>query len=187
MWNLTQETDGKRTYTNSVTGSKCTTTRIYIDREGNPWYAFDDMMQIPFTRQFAATKISSLYQLGLSRDDLSGHISGLKTILKTSDPEKYEKAFALVLDFETKALAATDAVKQMSSLVCVYYMLTDEPIDSFDGSLQIRKMSILEADPQAHAFFLSRQIEDIEAYTQHLKALSQIVSPTMTELQDLSP
>lgn len=174
MWGLKEENNGKRIYVNNTTGSRCTTSKVYTDKQGNDWYAFDDLMNIPYTRQFAATKVISLYSLGLSKDDLNDHITGLKTILKSEGKEKYEKAFANVLDFEAKANNATDPIKQLSSLVCVYHMLGDELIDSFENSVQLRKLSLLECDPDAHAFFLTRQIQDIEAYMTHLKKLSEM-------------
>lgn len=181
MWALHEEKDSKRVYKNSVTGSACTQTMCYTDKEGNKWWHFDDLTAIPYTRQFAATKISSLYALGLSKEDLSGHISGLKTILKSEDKEKYEKAYANLLEFESKAANATDAIKQMSSLVCVYFTIGDEPIDSFDNALQIKKMSLLEADTEMHTFFLSRQTDATQRYTDHLNLISKIAFQPMAE------
>jgi len=176
MWKLSKEENNKRTYSNSLTGSACSMTMVYTDKEGNKWWSFDDLMTLPYTRNFAATKISSLYALGLSKDDLSSHINGLKTILKSNDPEKFEKAYANVLDFETKSNNATDPVKQMSSLVCVYYCINDEAIDGFDNNLQIKKMSLLEADIEMHGFFLKLQMKATENYTRHLNLLSRIAS-----------
>lgn len=176
MWKLSKESDSNRLYSNSVTGSECSTSKVHTDRDGNSWWAFDNLMLLPYTRNFAATKISGLYQLGLSKEDLNGHISRLKTILKSPEPEKYEKAYAEVLDFENKAQNATDAVKQMSSLVCVYYLLNDEKIDAFDSNLQIYKMSLLESDLEAQSFFLNKLIEDMSNYSQFLGTLSTIAS-----------
>jgi hypothetical protein len=177
MWQLKLDQVNKRRFQNSATGSQCTQSMVYTDKEGNKWYGFDDLTAIPYTRNFAATKISSLYALGLSKDDLTGFISRQKAILKANDPDKYEKAFALLLDFENKATNATDAVKQMSSLVCVYFCLNDEPIDSFDNDLQVRKMALLEADSEMHNFFLTSVIELTEHYMTSLGALSAIASP----------
>lgn len=177
MWSLKKEEFDKRIYFNAMTGSQCTTSRTYTDKDGNKWWSFDDLTSMPFTRSFAATKITSLYALGLSKDDLSGHISTMKTMLKSSDPEKNEKMYASVLDFEVKASNATDAIKQMSSLVCVYHLLNDEPIDSFDNALQIKKMSLLEADMEMHSFFLKHQIGITERYSQFLNQFFQIASP----------
>lgn len=182
MWKLTDTADKIRTYTNSATGSKCQMEEVYLDKEQNRWFMFTDLAAIPYVRNFAANKITSLYTLGLSKDDLTGHIEGLKKVLKSNDPDRYEKAYANVLDFETKAVNATDSIKQMSALVCVYFTLNDEPIDSFENSLQLKKMQLLEADINMHSFFLKRQTDAIEGYTTSLNNLLQTVSSTRKEL-----
>lgn len=186
MWNLSETKGEERIYQNSVTGSKCITKKVYTDKEGNRWHQFSDLMTLPFTRNFAATKISSLYSLGLSKDDLTGHIAALKSLLKSEDKEKYEKAYAEVLDFEAKALNATDAIKQITSLVCVYFLLNDEPIDSFENSLQLKKMTLIESDIEMHSFFLQRQTEATELYTKRLSMLSEIVSMPLSEMPQVS-
>lgn len=187
MWKLLTDGKDKRIYTNSVTSSQCSQTQVYSDKDGNKWWEFDSLTAIPYTRNFAATKITSLYALGLSKDDLNNHILGLKSILRSQDKEKYEKAFALVLDFESKANSATDAIKQMSSLVCVYFTINDEPIDSFDNNLQIKKMSLLEADTEMHTFFLSKQVAATERYSAFLNSISQIALTPTPEFQEVSP
>lgn len=186
MWQLKTNEPTKRIYVNQATGSVCTQTMCYTDKEGNKWWQFDDLLSLPYTRNFAATKVSSLYALGLSKDDLNSHINGLKSILKSADKDKYEKAYALVLDFENKANSATDAIKQMSALACIYYTLNDEPIDGFDNNLQIKKMSLMEGDLEMHSFFLKQQIEVTENYMKSLNLLSKIVLPTEIELLDHS-
>lgn len=174
MWKLTSGQNNKRIYTNSETNSLCMQSMVYIDKDGNNWWEFDSLTSIPYTRNFAATKISSLYALGLSKDDLTGHINGLKKILKSDDREKYEKAFALVLDFESKAMNATDGLRQQSALVPVYYTLNDEPIDSFDQSLQLKKMELLEADVNMHSFFLKRHFDASQLLMNSLNSILPI-------------
>jgi len=176
MWKLESDNGKERSYLNSATGTKSVMNLMYTDKDGNKWWSFSDLTAMPYTRSFAATKITSLYTLGLSKDDLTAHIITMKTMLKSNDPEKQEKMYASVLDFENKANNATDAIKQMSSLVCVYFTLNDEPIDSFDNNLQIKKMSLLEADIEMHGFFLKHQIGITERYSRFLNQLSQIAS-----------
>lgn len=187
MWQLSLNQNNKRTYTNPATNSRCEQELIKVDKEGNNWWAFTDLMTMPFTRNFAAQKITALYQLGLTKDDLDKHITELKKILNSDDKEKYQKAYANVLDFETKTEAATNPVRQMSSLVCVYYTLNDEPIDSFDGTTQAKKMSILESDPELHSFFLQHQMNLIEGFTGFLSNLSKTSLAPTVELPEVSP
>jgi hypothetical protein len=127
-------------------------------------------------RQFAATKISSLYQVGISKEDVTQHVQNLKAVLQSSDTLKYEKAMAYVIDFENKFNDATNAVKQISSLVCVYNVMNEERIDIFDLSVQDYKLKMIEADPELHTFFLKRQIERTETYGKVLDQFSKTAS-----------
>ena len=180
MWQLKADENGKRTYENAF-GSKCTQSLCYKDKENNDWYSFDDLLAMPYTRNFAATKVTSLYAVGLSKDDLTSFIDNGKALLKSDDREKYEKLYANFLDFESKALNATSAIKQMTGLACVYFTIGDEAIDTFDGALQLKKMALMEADPDMHAFFLNRQMLLTEDYTRRLTQISQIVSLSLSE------
>lgn len=177
MWQLQSNQNGKKIYKNSATNSECVQQLCYTDKEGNQWFEFTDLISIPFTRTFAANKITSLYALGLSVDDATSFFTKHKATLRSKDNgEKYETAYAEVLEFENKFKTATDPVKQMSSLVCVYFTINDEPIDSFSGELQIKKMSLLEADIEMHSFFLNRQIVLIENYKNSLNKTFQTAS-----------
>lgn len=184
MWKLQTGQNNKRIYANDTTGSVCTQTMCYTDKDGNKWWQFDDLLSLPYTRHFAAMKVSSLFALGLSKDDLNSHIERGKSLVKSNDKEKYEKLYAEFLDFETKANNATDAIKQMSALACIYYTLNDEQIDAFDNNLQVKKMSLMEADLDMHSFFLKQQIEVTENYTKSLNLLSRIALPTEIEPLD---
>jgi hypothetical protein len=180
MWKLQTDEKGKRTYANEY-GSTCIQTLCYQDKDKNNWWAFDDLFTLPYTRNFAATKVTSLYALGLSKDDLTVFVDRMKGLLKSDDREKYEKIYAQVLDFEQKADSATNAIKQITALTCVYFTINDEPIDSFDGPTQMKKMALMEADQDMHTFFLNRQMQATEDYSMRLQQLSQIVSNPLTE------
>jgi len=171
MWTLKEEKDGKRFYENPNTGSKCITEKIYSDKDGNDWFGFINLIALPFVRNFAAQKITSLWVLGLRKDDIDNYIIESKAILNSNDKEKYEKAYANVLEFEKKSLKETDPLKQQSALLPVFFLLNDELIDSFENSLQLRKLSLLESDPALHSFLLSKQLSNIEHYTNDLRSI----------------
>lgn len=177
MWKLETDQQGKRTYINDQTGSKCTQSICYTDKEKNNWYMFDDLFSLPYTRNFAALKVTSLFAAGLSKDDITAHIAEIKRLAKSDDKEKYEKIYGAILNFESLSTNATSAIHQMTSLVCVYFTMNDEAIDTFDGVLQMKKMALLESDPEMHSFFLSKQISATEDYSMRLKLISQIASP----------
>ncbi len=184
MWTLQSEKDSQRIYRNNITNSECIQQLCYVDKDGNKWYEFIDLISLPFTRSFAANKVTSLYALGITTEDANQYFTKHKATLRSKDTgEKYEQAYAETLEFENKFKQATDPIKQMSSLVCVYYTMNDEPIDSFSGDIQLRKLALLEAYPEMHSFFLLRQMQLIENSQAFLKALS----PTASVQTDMQP
>ena len=91
----------------------------------------------------------------------------------------------MVLDFESKVENATDALRQQSALVPVYYTFNDEEIDSFNQQLQLKKMSLLEADPVMHAFFLKRHFDATANFMNILKNISETVSVQLPEVGEV--
>jgi hypothetical protein len=170
MWQLLTEKNNQRVYQDTATRTECILTKCYTDREKNTWWEFQDLATMPFTRDFAANKISSLFALGLTPEDIDQFFIQHKATLRSKDNgEKYEIAYSEIIEFEKKIKQATDPVKQMSSLVGVYFTINDEPIDSFSDTIQLKKMSLLESDPEMHAFFLQRQIMLIQKLKGGLK------------------
>lgn len=182
MWKLETEQNESRTWRNIKTNSECRQNLVYHDKDSNKWWEFSDLAMMPFTRKFAAAKIESLYMLGLSAQDFELFFFNHKATLKSKDlGEKYETAYSEILEFENKYKAAADPLRQLSSLVCVYFTMNDEAIDSFMNDLQLKKMLLLESDPQMHTFFLKRQIDLIERYKDFLVSTSRTVFEEKSE------
>src|ERR1051326_7873545 len=104
MWklqpNLVDRTAPERIYLNSITNSECKTHVIYTDSLGQRWWSFVDLFQIPIIREVAARKVTDLYTAQVTKQDIDEHLEKMKEILKSTDGERYEKAYAEVLSFE---------------------------------------------------------------------------------------
>lgn len=167
-----------RTYVNTLTGTEISTYHLYTDVQGQRWWTFEDLFGLPFMRQLAAKKVVDLYGHDLSLQDLLAHTAQLKGLLRSQDAEKYEKAYAKVLELETLSTAMADPVKQCIGLCTVYLLLEDEPPDVYFQPTQNRKLAALALDVDAQAFFLSWWIDHMRRSGQLLKGLSRIVSTT---------
>lgn len=177
MWRLDNDKDGKRIYKNATTGSECTQTMCYTDKEGNQWWNFDDLRNIPETRIFVTEKISKLFLVNLTIFDLRKFATSFKTMLRSKDNgEKYEKCYNEVMQFESIFENAADPLRQLNALVPIYFTMNDEEIDSFVNDLQLKKMSIIEADMQMHAFFLKRQSYAMADYINFLDRIFRTAS-----------
>lgn len=157
-------------------GRELVTYRIRIDNQGNEWYAFEDLYQLPNQRYIASKKVIELYGHGLHLDDIKAITATIKGILKSNDAEKYEKAFAKVLELEGLSESMADPEKQSLGLCTVYLLMNDERPDVYNNQVQSLKMSNLALDIESQAFFLTWWTTSIMRYGAALSGLSTIVS-----------
>lgn len=176
MYELQKETKKKRTYRNTVTGTEITTSVIYTDKDGRAWWAFDDLLQIPHIRKMAASQITQLYGVGFTKKDMTEFVTSQKAILKSNDPEKYEKAFAGILSIESAVNNNLDPVKQELGLCSVYILAADERVDFFSSVQTAEKMELWSTDIDLQSFFLNWLSGGMNDFTRHYKAITTIAS-----------
>ena len=176
MYKLQSGTDNKRIYRSSITGTEVSTSVIFTSQDGTKWWAFDDLLNIPFIRKKAAESLTRLYGAGIAKDDLLQVVTRLKELLKGNDPEQYEKSYAEVLQLEQLANQVADPIKQSLSLCPIYILSDDERIDTFSNSEAVAKMQRWAIEPDAQAFFLSWLNDGMNAYLSLSNTIFQTVS-----------
>ena len=165
-----------RTWRNDTTGGEISTYLLTTDPGGNKWWAFENLYELPFIRTMAANKIVRLYGNDLLLEDILAHTKDLKALLRSSDGEKYEKAYAKVLELETLSTAMADPVKQCIGLCTLYVLVNDERPDAYVQSEQSYKMNLLALDVDLQTFFLRWWTEVMQQSGKDLKLLSLIAS-----------
>lgn len=176
MYQLQTTTDTQRTYRSTITGTDITTSLLYTDANGQKWWAFDDLMQIPHIRKMAANNISQLYGQGFTAEDLKEFTKRVKGILKGSDTERYEKAYSEILTLESIVENNLDPVKQELGLCSVYILADDERVDTFSSRKAVEKMEVWSMDLDAQAFFLSWLSGGMNGFKTLYNDLTKIVS-----------
>lgn len=165
-----------RTYRSETSGTEISTYLLKQDRNGNKWWAFEDLYGVPFIRTMAANKIVKLYGNDLTLEDILAHTKEMKAFLKSNDPEKYEKTYAKILELESLSNSMADPVKQCIGLCTLYVLLNDERPDAYVQTEQSMKMSLLALDIDLQTFFLRWWTEVMQQSGKDFKALSLIAS-----------
>ena len=176
MYQLQTETDTQRIYRSSITGTDISTSVIYTDATGNKWWAFDDLLQIPHIRKMAANNISQLYGMGFTVEDLKSFTGKMKGILKSTDQERYEKAYSELLQLESLVENNIDPVKQELGLCSVYIMGDKERVDTFSSREALEKMRLWALDIEAQSFFLTWLTDGINDFRKVYNSITQIAS-----------
>jgi hypothetical protein len=165
-----------RLYRNKQTGTELFTYLLYTDKDKRQWWTFEDLFTLPFIRQLAAKKIIDLYGHGLALTDIKGYTTQIKEVLRSNHSEKYEMAYAKILEMENLTETMADPVKQCIGLCTVYVLLGDERPDAYVQAEQNIKMSALALDIDAQAFFLHWWTDIMRRYGKLLKGISGIAS-----------
>ncbi len=180
-WVLQPETDPKqRLYIHAITGSECRLNLLITDKDGRGWWGFQDLFNMPIMRQMLSKTISDLFNVGLTATDLKGWIARQKAILKPADgkvdPERYEKAYAQVLNMENLIAATTEPATQYLTMATIYVLSDDENIEHFTHEKVAQKLKLWEVDEELAAFFLTWYCAHTLDYIKDLKQVSEIVS-----------
>jgi hypothetical protein len=157
-------------------GSETKVSKIYTTQDGKDWFGFVDLSKIPYIRIAYSKHIMDLFNLGMGLKDLLEWADNMKQIIRSEDPEKYEKLYSLILEKEKLAKFTADPIKQHLALCTVYIIAEDERIDYFDEGVAEQKMKLWSADPEAITFFLSWHNERIQDYLNFFKKISRTVS-----------
>lgn len=165
-----------RVYRDDQTGTELVTYQLRRDKAGNVWWTFEDLFTLPFIRQLAAKKVLDLYGNGLALADIKAYTTTLKTLLRGAEPDKYERAYAKVLELEGLSETMADPVKQCIGLCTVYLLMNEERPDTYVQAEQSIKMSHLGLDVDSQAFFLRWWTGTMRHSGKVLKGLSQIAS-----------
>lgn len=176
MYQLTTSTDATRTYRSTITGTDITTSLIYTDATGRKWWAFDDLLQIPHIRKMAANNISQLYGQGFTAEDLKSFTERMKALLRSSDGERYEKAYSEVLTLESIVQSNLDPVRQELGLCAVYILADDERVDTFSTRTALDKMEQWSLDMDAQAFFLTWLSDGMNDFRKHYNSIISTAS-----------
>lgn len=169
-----------RTFRNEKTGTETKVHLIHKDPEGRTWWGFLDLRLIPMMRVSMAQNITNLYRVGMTLKDIQTWCDQEKTLLRSNDPEKYEKLYSLVLEKEKLSSFTADPLRQQLALCSVYIIADDERIDYFDEAQAEAKLKLWAGFPEMVSFFLTWHTDHIRRYMKRLESVSQ----TVLSLQD---
>lgn len=154
-YKLIKKTKGERIYSNGTVEIK-----TVLIRKG--WWAFEDLLQVPFIRQAYAKRIEDDFSYGTSALDLSKFFSQIKEVLQSKDLEKYEKVYALILKKEESILMIKDPFKQYLAQCAIYVLRPDEDINELnpeEATAKIKSWSTEES-----LFFIEWYCNKLQSY-----------------------
>lgn len=128
---------------------------VYVDMEGNKWFTFADIKQIPAKRGILAELATKYIDMNITSARLREFVD---KISENVNEGRFIKAAAL-LELLSERLNWSCEEETLMQFAKVYFLMEGEPITGGGpGSIQYEKQkdAILRKDLAARAFFLTR-------------------------------
>lgn len=133
-------------------GTQVVTVPIFKDNQGNVYYKFDNLTDVPMIRQVAMQKANERLDFNITDDFLEKKMKLLRQV--ASDPNEVIK-IAQEIDTRRLYCAHEDTILQVAANT---YLINDEHPNNPSPSWNNRKRAAWEKDKNAKAFFLDRAI-----------------------------
>lgn len=136
--------------------------RIYKDKNGNLYYGWRDVRQLPGHRLRNAETAAVEADLSISAqrgmEIIDAAIGHFDEFAKSSKSQGFSKGLNLIMELRY-LFAALLEEKTMLTLATVYYTMNDEDTEHYVQSEQQKKMDAWDKDEDAKDFFLCRAAE----------------------------
>lgn len=173
MYHLTKESETKRTYQSTITGTEVITSLLYTGTDGEKFWGFEDLFSIPTQRKIAAQRITDLFAAGVTKEEIQTSLSETKAFLKAND---YDNAITTIINLENNLSHSNDITKQANSLAAIYVLTDTERIDTINQSVIMSKIERWRTFEDEQSFFLTWLMNTIDGFTKLSGQLSKIVS-----------
>lgn len=137
---------------------------VYVDRLGNNWYQFKDLMKAPAGRTSGAEAMSKWQEMNMTADYMALKLNEAINLINKA---KQVQAGAVLNEMLVRATWAAERVS-LENLANQLFLLDGENPLAATQEFMDRKKAIWKQDPDCEGFFLHRAL----LHTRHLGELS---------------
>jgi hypothetical protein len=134
---------------------------VYVDKNGNKWYAYVNPMTIPAKRAIAAEIATRFAEMNLTKASFKVLVEEMK---KKANEGNIVELFQLLaeIEFRLEFLGEEETLKE---LACCYFLLNDEDESDFNDVYKNMKLNIWKEDEECKYFFIQGAFILTHAYS----------------------
>lgn len=141
---------------------KLRTTLEYIDRQGNKWYSFNNILDMSMDRKLMIDEAQRFMELNITKDKLLKIIVSLKDKISN---KKNDDAFVTVANLEAR-LSLKAETETCLQLCAIIFLINNEPLTHFDNKYYEQKLELLTNDIELRNFFFQLFLIKYKSFTQ---------------------
>jgi hypothetical protein len=155
MWKLQTKEEDALIYVNENTGEFVRCGKIFHHDELGSFYAFDNLMQMPYQRKFVFDMAQTMERIGMEKKELLERINKILTLCKDKEKGWELDVYSTAQHIEATIKDGWDYQKTALLVASVVVLQEGENIGLFDQSSSERKILQWSKVPEMLGFFLS--------------------------------
>jgi hypothetical protein len=177
MWKLKEKTEEALVYENTNTGEQVRCGRIYTHNELGVFYAFDNILQMPFQRKFLFDLAQQMEKIGIEKEELIDRMGKIQELCKDKKEGFELDIYAIAKGVEQTAKDHWDFEKTALLVTTLVVIQEGESIGYFDQAQSVRKLDLWKKDKDMLGFFLSVVSNLCSPLSKSFGAFTQMSSP----------
>lgn len=155
MWQLKTKSDKGLLYVNANTGEQVNCSKVYTHAELGNFYAFDNIMQMPYQRKYIFDLAQTMEKIGMDKEELQVKISSILDLCREKKQGWELDVYATAQHIEATLKNAWDYQKTAMLICAMVIIQEDENIGLFDQGEAEVKIKTWSKDKNMLGFFLS--------------------------------
>jgi hypothetical protein len=155
MWSQQTVTDEKLVYVNNNTGEQCSLSRVYTHPELGKFYAFDNLLQMPYQRKYIFDLAQQYERVGMEKNELDTRLSEIQELCRIKKEGFEFEVYSIAQFIRSSIKDMWDFEKTSMLIAAMVIVQPDENIAIFDQQQAERKIALWRRDKTMLAFFLN--------------------------------
>lgn len=154
-WTLSNKSNTGLTYTNNLTGESCSLSKIWSHNELGDFYAFDNLMSMPYQRKYIFDVAQQMERIGIDKEEMISSMTDIMNLCKEKKPGFEMDVFAKAQLIQSTLKDGWDYEKT-AMLTCAMIIVQEgDIIDTFNQEEAVKRLNLWSKDKPMMGFFLS--------------------------------
>lgn len=184
MWIQTNKTDQALTFTNNQTGEQISCGKIYDHSELGKFYAFDNILQMPFSRKYVFDLAQQMEKIGIEKDELADKMKTMMELIRKREQGFELEVYSIANIVHDHVKGVWDYQKTALMVASVIIIQEGENIGHFSQQDAERKIDAWRRDAAMLGFFLNTVMEKCSKVNNSFANYTHLFSESLSRYKE---
>jgi hypothetical protein len=183
-WKQVEKTKSHLLFENTQTGETVKASKIYDHAELGVFYAFDNILQMPYSRKYIFDLAQQMEKIGIEKDELADKMKQIQDLCKDKKQGFEMDVYAIAQTVERLVKDNWDYQKTAMLVTSIIIIQEGEAIGMFDQAQAMHKTMQWKMDANMLGFFLSIAAERCNKVSNSFANFTPLFSENLSQSKE---